>query len=387
MGFAIDREYIIAQTQAMVGIDSVNSDLETGAAGEGVMAQYVADSLRDIGVEPQIQSVEPGRDNVLGVIKGQGNGRSLMLNAHTDTVGVTGMSEPFSGELRDGRIYGRGSYDMKGSLASMLAVMKALTEARVQLAGDLWFTAVVDEEYGSKGTEHLLRHLKTDAAILTEPTNLRVCVGHRGFVWIEVKTFGRAAHGSRYQEGIDANMHMGRLLVEIERLSRELIMREGHPLLGPPSIHVPLIEGGTSQSVYSAFCRIEIERRILPGDTVAGVVAEIQAIVDRLSDEDPRFNASVKAFFSRNAYAIDPLAEIVQTVKSATHDVLRVEPELYGEVWWMDSGLLGEAGIETVIIGPSGDGIHTIEEWVDVDSLVQLSQILAVSAVAYCGLA
>lgn len=382
----IDRDYIIARTQEMVRIDSVNSDLEPGAAGEAEVARYVAQALDEIGIEPQVQAVEAnGRDNVLGVLNGAGDGRSLMLNAHLDTVGVTGMDEPFSGALRDGKIYGRGSYDMKASLAAMLAVMKGFVESGVRLAGDLWFTAVIDEEYGSKGTEHLIRHLQTDAAIVTEPTHLRVCRAHRGFVWIEVITHGRAAHGSRYYEGIDANMHMGRVLVEVEKLSQELVQRAGHPLLGPPSIHAPLIQGGTSQSVYSSYCRIELERRMLPGETVADAVAEVQAIIDRLSAADPEFSATVNAFFNRNPYEIDADAPIVRTVHEATGQVLGEPTEIYGEVWWMDSALLGEAGIDTVIIGPAGDGIHADEEWVDVESTVQLAQILAQSALTYCG--
>lgn len=389
MDLQIDREYILAQTQALVQIDSVNSDLEKGAAGEGDIGRYVAQALADMGINPIVDPVESGRDNVYGLLRGTGAGRRLLLNAHLDTVGVTGMAEPFSGALREGKIYGRGAYDMKASIAAMLAVMKALVDADAKLAGDVWFTTVIDEEYGSKGMEHLVAYLQKeaiqmDAAILTEPSQLRVCCAHRGFVWLEVKTQGRAAHGSRYADGIDANMHMGRVLVEIEKYAQELLQREGHPLLGPPSIHVPLIQGGTSQSVYSAFCRIELERRTLPSETVAQVVAEIQAILDRLAEADPQFSATVSAFFDRNPYEIDPQADIVQTVRAATQQTLSAEPELYGELWWMDSALLGEAGIETVIIGPTGGGLHADEEWVEADSVVQLAQILVQSVLTYC---
>lgn len=382
---AINRDYIIQQTQALVRINSVNADLEAGAAGEGEIARYVAGALAELGIEPVVQEVEAGRSNVIGILKGTGNGPSLLLNAHLDTVGVTGMAEPFSGALRAGRVYGRGAYDMKASVAAMLAVMKGFVESGVRLAGDLLFTTVVDEEYGSKGMEQLVRQFSADAAILTEPTNLRICCAHRGFVWTEVRTKGRAAHGSRYAEGIDANMHMGRVLVELEKLSRELLTRPPHPLLGPPSLHVPLIQGGTSQSVYSAFCRIELERRILPGERVADVTAEIQAIVDQLAAADPAFAATVKTFFSRSPYEIDPDARIVRTVRDAARQALGAEPALYGELWWMDSALLAAAGIETVIIGPSGGGIHADEEWVEVDSVVQLARILAQSALSFCG--
>ena len=382
----LDHDYLIDQTQAMVRINSVNSDLESGAVGEGEMARYVTDALINIGIEPMIYEVESGRSNVVGILKGAGTGKSLLLNAHLDTVGVTGMADPFSGEIRDGKLYGRGSYDMKASLAAMLTVMKSFVDADVQLAGDLLFTAVIDEEYGSKGTEHLVRQVRADAAILTEPTNLRICCAHRGFAWIEVITHGRAAHGARHHEGIDANLHMGRILVEIEKLSHDLLQGKSHPLLGTASIHVPLMHGGTSQSVYSAQCRIELERRLLPDDTLDEVTAEIQAIVDKLSAQDPQFTATVNTFFSRNPYEIDPSAEIVQVVKQATQHILSTEPEIYGELWWMDSALLADAGMETVIIGPTGDGIHADVEWVDIESVVQLTQILQQSAIDYCGL-
>lgn len=384
MNIPLERDYLIQQTQAMVQIDSVNSDLEMGAAGEDAMARYVAEQLQQIGIEPIIHEVEAGRNNVVGILKGTGGGKSLLLNAHMDTVGVTGMSDPFSGDIRDGKLYGRGSYDMKASLAAMLTVMKGFVDAGVSLAGDLLFTAVIDEEYGSKGTEDLVKHYQADAAILTEPTNLRICCAHRGFAWIEVTTQGRAAHGARHHEGVDANMMMGRVLVEIEKLSQELLTRTAHPLLGTASVHVPLIQGGTSQSVYSAFCRIELERRLLPDDKLEDVTAEVQTIVDKLNAQDPKFNATVNTFFSRNPYEIDPSAEIVQVVKQATADRLSTEPEIYGELWWMDSALLADAGMQTVIIGPTGDGIHTIEEWVDVESVVKLAEILRDSALVYC---
>jgi len=381
----ISRNYVIEQTQALVRIDSVNPDLEPGAAGEGEVAAYLAAELERLGVTATLQPVEDGRPNVIGVIEGTGGGRSLMLNAHTDTVGVTGMDAPFGGDLRDGRVYGRGTYDMKGSLAAMLGVVKALQESDVTLAGDLLFTAVVDEEYGSKGAEALVHEYHADAVVLTEPTNLRVCVAHRGFVWLEVLTHGRAAHGSRPHEGVDANAHMARVLVEVEKLGRDLLAREGHPLLGPPSIHIPLLSGGTSQSVYAAQARAELERRTLPGETTADVQAEVAAIIERLAADDPDFNAEVRAFFDRPPYEIDPEAAIVEATAGAVQAVTGTAPERYGEGWWMDSAIFAGAGMDTVVLGPTGDGLHTVEEWVTVDSLATLAAALAQTAVDWCG--
>jgi acetylornithine deacetylase len=324
---------------------------------------------------------------VVGILKGKGGGRSLMLNAHTDTVGVTGMDNPFSATVRDSKLYGRGAYDMKASIAACLAVMKGLVDARVRLAGDVLFTAVIDEEYGSLGTEDILRHYNADGAIITEPTGLRVCCAHRGFVWIGIETIGRAAHGSRYMDGIDANMMMGRLLVALNAYARALLDEPGHLLLGSPSLHAPILRGGVSQSVYAARCYVELERRTLPGETVEGVMADIQAIVDALAAQDPQFKAEVKLVFSREAFEVASDAPIVQAVRDAATGILGIEPATYGELWWMDSALLAEAGIETVIIGPAGGGAHADVEWVEIESVVDLAHILTRAVLDYCGVA
>jgi acetylornithine deacetylase len=381
---AIDRNTLLKHLVDLVQIDSVNSDLEPGAAGEGEIADYLAQAMREIGLEVHVHEVEAGRSNVVGILKGTGGGKSLMLNAHTDTVGVTGMAAPFAGEIHDGKVYGRGAFDMKGSIAACLSVMQGFISTGVQPAGDVLFTAVIDEEYGSKGTDDIVRHYTADAAIVTEPTGLRVCRAHRGFVWIEIETIGRAAHGSRYMDGIDANMLMGRVLVGLEQLSQALLQREPHPLLGPPSIHAPLIKGGTSQSVYAARCRIELERRTLPGETPEAVIAEVQAVVDALAAADPNFKAAVRLIFQRPAFEVSAESAIAQAVQKAAHTVLNATPETYGELWWMDSALLAEAGIETIIIGPSGAGAHADEEWVDVESVDDLAQILAKTVVDFC---
>lgn len=387
MPLPIDEQYILNNLIDMVKIDSVNSDLVPGAKGEGQMAEYIAYALNQMGVEVEVDPIDGDRANVTGILRGTGGGKSLMLNGHTDTVGVEGLDEPFSGRVEDGRVYGRGAFDMKASLAASLGVMKALVDSGTRLQGDLLFTAVIDEEYASLGTEAIVKKYKTDGAIVTEPTGLRVCRGHRGFLWIEIITTGRAAHGSHFEEGIDANMMMGRVLVELDKLAHDLVSREGHPLLGPPSLHAPLIQGGSSQSVYAATCRMELERRLLPGDTNEIVMAEIQAVLDRLAAADEHFQATARPFFRREAYEAAEDAPIVQTTLNAAQSVTGQTPDIYGEVWWMDSALLAAAGIETVIIGPTGDGAHADVEWVDIQSVNTLAHILAQAAQDYCGTA
>jgi len=376
----IDTDYIIQTLQDMVRIGSVNPELVKGGAGEAELATYLADEMASLGLDVDVYEPKAGRPNVVGVLKGSGDGRSLMLNGHTDIVGVDGMDAPFSAEIKDGKLYGRGAYDMKAGLTASLAVAKALIDSGEQLAGDLVMAMVIDEEFHNTGTEAVIKSHPTDGAIITEPTELRVCVAHRGFWWYDVETIGRASHGARHQDGIDANRLMGYFLVELDKLADELLQRPTHDLLGTPSIHAPLINGGSSQSVYAARCLTELERRLLPDETPEQALAEIQALLDHL----PNFNAIVKQGFGRPAYDISLSAPIVQTVISAYESQFNTPPELYGELWWMDSGLLAQAGIETVIIGPKGAGAHADEEWVDLDSVFQLAEILLSATKIYC---
>jgi len=215
---------------ALVSIDSVNPDLVPGGAGEAEIAAFVAGWLRDAGLEVEVFDAAPGRPSVTGIARGRGGGASLMLNAHMDTVGVEGMGRPFSPETRDGRLYGRGAYDMKGGLAAcMLAAARLASEG---LAGDVLVAAVADEEHSSIGMQSVLERRRTDAAIVTEPTGLGVCIAHKGFVWAEIEVEGRAAHGSRPAEGRDAITRMAPVLTRLAELQASLDSAAGHPLVG-----------------------------------------------------------------------------------------------------------------------------------------------------------
>jgi acetylornithine deacetylase len=302
-----------------------------------------------------------------------------------DTVNVEGMAEPFSAEVRGGRMYGRGTYDMKGGLAACVAAAKAVIDSGVRLAGDLSVVGVADEEVGSLGLYDLLQVLKADACIVTESTELDVCVAHKGFCWFEVETAGRAAHGSRFNEGIDANLRMGRFLGHLDRLEKALRESPGHPLVGPPTLHAATLHGGTGPSTYAAHCRLEVERRTIPGETEAGTLAEMQGILDRLQAEDPTFRGSVRTLLARPAFEVAPEAGIVQAVDRAAAEVLGRRPATLGHTFWMDASLFAAAGIETVVIGPHGAGAHAVEEWVDLESVEKLAEILARAAVAHCG--
>lgn len=387
----VDEDYARETLVRLVRINSVNPKLVPGAPGEREIAAFIGASLLSIGLGVESFEPEPGRISVLGRLRGTGGGRTLMLNAHCDTVDVHGMPEPFSGEIRDGRVYGRGSYDMKGSLAACMAAARALVDSAVPLRGDVLVAAVADEEYGSLGTSDLIQRLRVsgrlqvDGAIVTEPTALNVCLAHKGYLWIEVEVTGRAAHGSKFELGIDANMKMGQFLARLGALERELRARKPHPLVGPPSLHAALLSGGTGLSTYAASSVVEIERRTIPGETEAQAVAEIQAIVDALASEDPDFHARVRPFFAREPFEVPADAEIVQAVDRAVSKVRGKQPAHIGDTPWMDAALLQAAGVETVVCGATGAGAHSEVEWVDLDSVFNLARILAETAADYCG--
>jgi len=384
MSLRIGEEYLLRTLADLIRINSINPILVPGAPGEAEIGRYVADSLRKIGLNVEIHEPAPGRISVLGILKGTGRGRSLMLNSHLDTVGVEGMGDPFSGSLRGGRMYGRGAQDMKGSLAACMAAAKALAEAEMRMKGDLLVAAVADEEYASIGTTDLLAHNRPDGAIVTEPTDMGICLAHKGFVWLEVETLGRAAHGSRYDLGIDANMHMGVFMAELRRLEQQLRRQKGHSLLGSPSLHAAVVQGGSGLSTYSASCKLQIERRTIPGETEEQVLDEIEDIISRLAGADPTFQASVRSFSVREPFQVSADTGVVKLLHQAVREVLAKEPTFTSVYFWCDAALLSAAGVETVVMGPIGGGLHSTEEWVDVQSLIDLAQVLARAALNYC---
>ncbi len=381
----VDSNYLTSTLARMVQIDSVNPFFRGGVGDERTIAAFVAGELARLGLRVETYEPQPHRVSVVGTLPGKGSGRSLMLYGHMDTVGVEGMAEPFSGAVRDGRMYGRGTYDMKGGLVACLAAAKAVVDSGAGLAGDLLVCGAADEEVASLGMLDVLTHVKPDAAVVTEATELDICLAHKGFCWIEVETIGRAAHGSRFDEGIDANLRMGRFLAGLEELEEDVRHRPGHPLVGSPSLHAGVLRGGSAPSVYAARCHLEVERRTVPGETEASCLAELQAIADRLAAADPTFQARLRPLLTRDAFEVSPDAPVVQAVAAAAAEVLPRPPAVIGHTFWMDAAILAAAGVETVVIGPAGAGAHADVEWVDLESVHRLAAILARTAVTVCG--
>ena len=374
---------VIRLLRDLVAIDSVNPSLVAGGAGEAVIAERIAAALRAAGLDVQVREVATGRPNVVGVLEGRAPGRALMLCGHMDTVGVEGMTAPFDPVERDGRLFGRGAQDMKSGLAAMIDAATRVAAGGGLETGRLVVAAVADEEHASLGADALVTEHSADGAVVTEPTDLAVATAHKGFEWVEVETRGRAAHGSRPDEGRDAILHMGRVLARLEAINVALMMGSGHPLLGTASLHASMIDGGRELSVYPDGCRLRFERRTLMGELPDVGLTEVQAVLAELGREDAAFEASARRQFSRPPYEIPddhPVCRaLMQELRRRGRDATPT-----GMSFWTDAAVLGHAGTPAVLFGPSGSGLHGAEEYVEVDSVIECRDTLVELARNFC---
>ena len=376
-------DHTVRLLKELVAIDSVNPSLVPGAAGEAAVARRIVDELRAIGLKVELQDVAPGRPNIVGTLAGRTAGRSIMFCGHIDTVGVAGMARPFDPQERDGRIYGRGSQDMKGGIAAMIGAARVVAESGGLDAGSLIIACVVDEEHASIGADALVTRYRADAGVVTEPTDLAIAVAHKGFEWVEIETEGRAAHGSRPGDGRDAILRMGRVLAKLEALDRQLQGGARHGLLGTASLHASLIEGGRELSSYPDRCSLQIERRTIPGEPGGCAGSEVAAILSQLRADDEEFTAASRVMFHRSPYQIDAAHELPRALVSAASGA-GVAANVIGMSFWTDAAVLGGAGIPSVLFGPTGAGLHGLEEWVDVQSVLKCRDALVNLARAWC---
>jgi acetylornithine deacetylase len=364
----------------------LNPSLVREGAGEAEVAGYIGGWMEGLGLETRVYDVEPGRPNAVGIVRGEGGGRSLILNGHSDTVGVDYYEgDPFKPLVKGGRLYGRGSFDMKGGLAASMAAVKAVVDSGARLRGDVILAAVCDEEYASIGTEKLVEEYTADAAIVGEPTGGNVLVAHKGFAWVDVVTHGVAAHGSAFNEGVDAIAKMGGVLTGLEKLQQSL-QRTTHPLVGPGSVHASIIQGGSELSTYPTSCRLQLERRLIPGESQETVDVEMAAMLRSLSKADPKFRAEHKIAFYRAPMEVSPEEPICRALVEASIGVLGREPLFVGGSGWLDTQIMTGRGIPSVSYGPTGDGAHAKEEWVDLRSVAEAARVQEHAVKAFCGL-
>jgi acetylornithine deacetylase/succinyl-diaminopimelate desuccinylase family protein len=381
----IDRSRLTQVLADLVRIESINPELVPGGSGELSMARYVADFLKAAGLEARLEEVGPGRFNAVGTLRGRGGGRSLMFNGHVDTVGVAGMAEPYSARVENGCLYGRGAQDMKGGVAAALMAVEALARDG-PLRGDVIVAAVADEEYKSAGTRALLKGgVRADAAIVMEPTAMEVVIAHKGFAWADIETEGRAAHGSRPEEGLDAIVFMGRVLGEIEKLQAELAARKPHARLGHGSVHASLIAGGQELSSYPARSKLSLERRLLPGEDSATLDRELRRALSCLEAADPKFSATVTLGYSALALETAEDAPIAWTLVDCARRIAGPEVKLGAQSFWTDAALLSEAGIPSVLFGPTGAGLHSAVEYVRLEDVALCAETFVECARAFCG--
>lgn len=395
MVWQIDNRDLKRLMSDLIAIDSVNPSLVRDGAGEKAIAEYILSYYRSLGLPARLDNVAPGRPNVLGMLPPHGKEaggedlfdirHGLIINSHLDTVGVTGMTEPFVARFDGDKVYGRGAADCKAGIAAALLAMAEVRRQGIRLKRSVLFTGVSDEEYASIGSEDIARRYRADGAVINEPTGGAFVIAHKGFAWVTVETTGFAAHGSLYEKGIDAIAHMGRFLVEAEKLSNSYLLQEGHPLVGKRSLHASLIEGGKELSTYPDLCQARFERRTLPDEDPAIIMDEFSEISNRLSTSDPAFHARLNLDFTRRGYEVRRDEPVVLALSDAYQAITGELPEYAGASGWMDSALLGGVGIPTVIYGPAGEGAHALVEHADLSSIEACARVLAQMILRFCG--
>lgn len=394
---AIDKQKTLKLLEELVAIDSVNPTLapatrhggqatgRPGASGEQRASEHVRDFLRANGIAAELEEAVPGRPNVVAAIGPANVKPALIIVAHIDTVGAGDMREPFTPRVRDGKMYGRGALDIKSGVAAMCAAAVEIVREGARLARPVIIAGVVDEECNSIGTEALLRRHTAEAAIVLEPTDLKLVVAHKGYAWFEIATHGRAAHGSLPAEGRDAIRMMGRVLVALDELETRLASRAPHARLGKASLHASLIEGGQELSSYPAECRLQLERRMLPGETRQSAEAELREMLAGLEKQEAEFRAMLRGGLgARPAYEIREDAPLVQRARKIIAHVCGA-CELSGMAAWTDTALLAAAGIPGVVFGPTGRGLHGAEEYVEIESVGKCAEALREMILECCG--
>ncbi len=386
-----NNNQVVNLTQELIRIPSHKYEKNR----ESQVAEYLYNYCKSNGLSVEMQEVDGLRRNVIVRLKGNGTGKSLIFNGHIDTVPPYEMTiEPFSGEIKDGFLLGRGSNDMKGAVACMVSAMINIKNKGVELGGDIILTAAVGEEEKSDGTEFVVKSgITADGAIVGEPSNYGYALGHRGLEWLEIKIEGKAAHGGIPELGINAISKATKLIQKIETdLIPKLKMRQNE-WMGPSVMNFGMIKGGTQPSTVADSCIIQIDRRYLPSESVESVLKEYQDIIDELKSEDPEFNAelirmdeNLMSSYNHAPLIAQPDSEIAKTVRLCLKDFLNKEPNIEKRRGWTDAGVLSTYGkIPTVVTGP-GDlkYSHTKDEKIPVEDLINYVEIYTRIAEEFC---
>lgn len=368
---------VVDLTVALVAIDSVSPSLVPGSAGESRIASYLADRLTAAGYAVRFVDApsDPRRVSLVAERTGSRPGRTVVLNGHLDTVGVEGMPQPFDARVASGRLYGRGTSDMKGGVAGLVIAAEQLAAA--DAPGTVIVALVADEEDASVGAEAVLDDLRDrgvtmDVCLVAEPTWLDLAAAHRGYAVIDVSLRGRAAHSSQPEEGVDAIRALGGVLGAVADADRSLRHEPTHPLLSYGSLMATVVRGGSATFSVAATADLSVERRILPGESSAAALDEVRALVDPIVAATPGLESALTLTHAREAWQLDeegPAAELAGMLSAALPAAGASAPDRVGAPYWMESALWQAAGVPTVVCGPAGGGLHAVDEWVDLDQL------------------
>lgn len=365
---------------------------------EKAIAEYIYNIFMKEGIESEIIEVIDGRPNVYAVIRGSGKGKSLMLSGHLDTVPAYGMENPFNGEIKDGKLYGRGSCDMKGALAAMIFSMISLKRDGIELKGDLYFTGVIDEEEKGKGIAQLIQSGPcTDGAIIGEPTNLRIAAGNKGLEWMEIVVLGKTVHGGEMDKGINAISKAAKLITRLETTYIPKLVEKRHHFLGAPTLNLGTIIGGDQPSSVPGQCSIRVDRRWVPGETIEEVYQGIETVIRELKQEDSQFNAELKDIFEKDdlmphqpffTKEDDPLINATKNAMiSMKKEGYILNKDLTVFPAWSDAGCLSNfTNTSCIVLGPGNLALaHTAEEYIEVEEILKAAILYRNVAMEYCG--
>lgn len=376
MSATAETTRLLRDLVALPSVNPMGRGLQGPEVYEHRVTTYLRDFFQDLGVAFEVQPVAPLRENIVARWEAPRAGRTLVFEAHQDTVPTDNMTiDPFGAKIEAGRLYGRGACDIKGGMAAMLAAFARLVRERPSGAARVLMACSVDEEFTSLGVQRLAQDLKADAAVVAEPTGLDIVNAHKGLVRWHMHTTGRACHSSRPEQGVNAIYRMGRLLGGLERYAEQLRAWAADAVLGPATMSVGLIAGGTSVNTVPEQCRIEIDRRLLPGEDPLAAVDDLLRFLKSQPGIDFDFVCD-RPWTSKTALSPENSKGLVADLGRAINAV-RGTHQVIGVPYGTDGSTISAAGIPTVVFGP-GDiaRAHTADEWVPLDEVEQASEIL-----------
>jgi len=375
----IDTNKVIDLTRELIRIPSENPP-----GNENEISEFIKEQLTKIGFSTKIHEFSKGRPSVIGIVSNDNKSKSLIINGHTDTVPVGDYSlwrhEPYGATIEDGRIYGRGASDMKGGLAAMLVAAETLMEVGVD--GRLVLEFVADEEVTGYGTKDLLdRGYKAEYAIIGEPTELKVQTAHKGVMNLKFMVKGRPAHASMPKTGVNAICKASRLCLTLQDVQTQFNNRR-HPILGEPTLNVGVIRGGVKSNIVPDYCELIVERRLIPGETKAQVLYEVDGILDKLREGDPLFNVTYEVLHHAEPSETSPESSFVKVARECVKEVTGSDFGASGFPATCDMRfLVNQGNIPSIILGPGSlHQAHTSDEYVEIDQVVKAAQIYTLIA-------